>query len=114
MTQAAISFSTDSADLSAANDTEFLKAIEWERGADSAMKAAAAAGDVNAFVAACQQRVRKSAGEAAAPFGATILWSQAAFPDEAELVPLLEEAAGVNSKPSKGPRRPANKSTRNS
>lgn len=112
MTQAAISFSAGSADVSAANDPEFLKAIDWERGADAVMRAAATAGDVNGFVAACQKRIGQSGGEAAA-FGATILWSQAAFPDEAELVPLLEEAAGVASVPRKGQRRPAQKSTRN-
>ena len=113
MTQVSISFSNDVAELSAANDTEFLKAIEWERGADAALRAAASTGDVNAFVAACQQRVRSLAGEASSSYGGTILWSQAAFPDEAELVPLLEEAAGVSSQPIKGKRRPANKSTRN-
>lgn len=112
MTQATISFAASSADVSATNDAEFLKAIEWERGADAAMRAAAATGDVNAFVAAWQQHVRNAGGEAPT-FAATILWSQAAFPDEAELVPLLEEAAGVPSKPSKGPRRTANKTTRN-
>ncbi|MBS0202834.1 MAG: hypothetical protein JSS49_08050 [Planctomycetes bacterium] len=112
MTQASITFSANTAEVSAANDTEFLKAIEWERGADAAMRTAATAGDVNAFVAAWQQRVRKTGGQTPA-FSATILWSQAAFPDEAELVPLLEEAAGVPSKPHKGPRRTANKTTRN-
>ena len=61
-------------------------------------------GDVNAFVAACQKRVRDSGSDTPAVYGAGILWSQAAFPDEAELVPLLEEAAGVTSKPRK--RRP--------
>jgi hypothetical protein len=113
MTQGAISFSSSAADVSAANDADFLKAIEWDRGADPALRAAAAAGDVNAFVAACQQHLRKPGTETPPAFTATILWSQAAFPDEAELIPLLEEAAGVASKARKGQRRPANKSTRN-
>ena len=112
MTQAALSFSAGSADFSAANDIDFLKAIEWERGADPEMKAAAGLGDVSAFVAACQKRTRNAA-ESPTTYAADILWSQAAFPDEAELIPLLEEAVGVSSKPRKGPRRPANKSTRN-
>jgi hypothetical protein len=112
MTQTSISFSAGSADVSAAGDAEFLKAIDWERGADPALRAAALAGDVNPFVAACQKRIGQSGGEMAA-YGAGILWSQAAFPDEAELVPLLEEAAGVASVPRKGKRRPAQKSTRN-
>ena len=112
MTQVLLSFSAGSADLSAANDADFLKAIDWERGADPALRAAATSGDVNAFVAACQQRVRNSV-ETPTTYAANILWSQAAFPDEAELAPLLEEAVGVTSKSRKGPRRPANKSTRN-
>lgn len=112
MTQAALSFSPGSADFSASNDLEFLKAIEWERGADPAMRAAAALGDVSAFVSACQIRTRNTL-DAPPAYAADILWSQAAFPGEADLVPLLEEALGVSSKPRKGPRRPANKSTRN-
>ena len=112
MTQASISFSAGSADVSAVNDIDFLKAIEWERGADPDMRAAAASGNVSAFVAACQARTRNAA-ESPTTYAADILWSQAAFPDESELIPLLEEAVGVSSKPRKGPRRPANKTTRN-
>jgi len=112
MTQGSISFLASCTELSAANDSELLKSIEWERGANPAIRAAAATGDVNAFVAACQLRDRQSNGEMP-PYVAAILWSQAAFPDEAELVPLLEEAAGLASKPAKSGRRPANKATRN-
>lgn len=111
MTQATLSFSRSSADLSAASDADFLKAIEWERGADASLKAAASAGDVKAFIAACQQHLRQAKGDAASSYSASILWSHAAFPDEAELIPLLEEAMGV-AKPRKTQRRPANKATR--
>lgn len=112
MTQASLSFSTNSGDFSTASDADVLKAIAWDRGANAAMKAAASAGDLSAFITACQQQLRQAKAEATSSYGATILWSQAAFPGEAELVPLLEEATGVASKARKGQRRPANKTTR--
>jgi hypothetical protein len=112
MTQASISFSTRLADFSAGNDTEFLKAIEWERGADPAMRAAASAGELSAFVSACQKRLAKSDRERSAGYNAAILWSQSAFPDEEEFIPLLEDAAGVAGPSHRGQRRPANKTTR--
>lgn len=112
MPQASISFSSPSVDLSSISDAELLQGLEWDRTAAGTLKQAAAAGDVNAFAAACQQRSRAASGEMPA-YAASILWSEAAFPGESELVPLLEEAAGVPSKPRKGARRPANKTTRN-
>lgn len=111
MTQVSLSFSNCSADVSAASDADFLKAIEWERGANPSLKAAASTGDVKAFIAACQQHLRQAKGDSATGYSASILWSHAAFPDEAELVPLLEEAIGV-AKPVKTQRRPAVKATR--
>ncbi|HEY4263323.1 MAG TPA: hypothetical protein VGM98_24385 [Schlesneria sp.] len=111
MTQVSLSFSNCSAEVPAASDAEFLKAIEWERGANPSLKAAASIGDVKAFIAACQQYLRQRKGDAATGYNASILWSHAAFPDEAELVPLLEEAMGV-AKPTKSQRRPAVKATR--
>ncbi len=111
MTQVSLSFSSYSADVSAASDSDFLKAIEWERGANPSLKAAASVGDVKAFIAACQQHLRQAKGDSASGYSASILWSHAAFPDEAELVPLLEEAIGV-AKPLKTQRRPVVKATR--
>lgn len=111
MTQVSISFSSDPDSLSSTSDSELLQAIQWERGTDPSIREAAASGDMDTFVAASQQRAKNSVGESRAGYGANLLWSQAAFPDEVELIPLLEEAAGV-PKPRKGQRRPANKTTR--
>lgn len=113
MTQVAFSFSSDADSLAAASDAELLQNLLWERGADPALRSAAATGDMKTFVAACQQKAREGFGDDRPVYSAMILWSQAAFPGEAELAPLLEEAAGVVTTPQRKVHRPANKATRN-
>ena len=114
MSTVSVSLSGSTADLPLLSDAEFLQAIRWEAGADPALRAAAELGDVSAFRAAWQARLRTKpiGNESALGFGARALWSKAAFPEEADLAQLLAEAAGAPAKPRVGQRRSANKATR--
>lgn len=111
MTHVAVSLSTPLIEFSELNDSELLKSLEWDRGGQASLRSAAKSGDVKAFVAACQSRLRMVRNSPSS-YSASLRWSQAAFPHKLELLPLLEEASGVVSKPRKVQRRPANKTTR--
>ncbi len=97
-------------DLYSLNDTEFLHALAWERGADPDLKAAAGAGDVeavqSALLAALQPQT--TGRESALGCGARTLWSLPAFPDEADLGKLLAQVAGLSNKARAGQKRATN------
>jgi hypothetical protein len=112
MTQASLSFSLGAADFAAASDADFLAAIAWERSVDANLRAAAATGDASAFASQCQQRLKQTLKDSSTSYTATVLWSSPAFPNDASLIPVLEDAAGVVTQPAKKSRRPLNKTTR--
>ncbi len=98
-------------DLTSLNNIELLQALAWERGADSALKAAAGAGDLDgtqsAILAALQPQT--TGRESALGCGALTLWSLAAFPEEAVLGKLLAQVAGLPAKARAGQKRATNK-----
>ncbi len=98
-------------DLNSLNDTEFLQALAWERGADPDLKGAAGAGDVDAVQSALLAALRPqtTGRESALGCGALTLWSLAAFPDEAPLGKLLASVAGLPNKARAGQQRATNK-----
>lgn len=107
---------TDPNDLS---NGELLQAVVWERGTDPELKASALLGDVDAARAALQTTFQAQATgrESALGCGARTLWSRAAFPEAADLIKVLGQAAGQPDKSKVGsnspkPRQSANKASK--
>lgn len=106
-----ISLSGCGVDVSALPGVEILRALTWERGADSTLKAAAAEGDLTGARTALQAAFQpQSTGrESALGCGARTLWSLAAFPDEVDLGKLLTKVGGSSGKARTGEKRATNK-----
>jgi hypothetical protein len=106
-----LSFAAQITDFPGLTNSEFLKALSWDRSVDPALKAAAASGDVAGFCKIWQvaHRANEFGTTHGATYGERVLWSQQAFPEEAGLARIIAQATeAIGKKPGK-PHRPVNK-----
>lgn len=115
MTQISLSFVAQVTELPSLTDSEFLMALAWDRSAETSIRTAAAQGNVTAFCKAIQPTFRNKDGSSAAvSCGERALWSRQAFPEEAGLADVINQASDQSGKkPIAAARRPVNKPVAN-
>ena len=116
MSMHSLSFANQITDLPGYTNSDFLKALTWDRSASDELKSAATSGNVAAFCKAWQasRRTVEGAAKAGEGLGERSLWSHTAYPEEAGLVRVIAQTVGQPAKKlnSKGAR-PVNKPAMN-
>ncbi|MFX8653232.1 hypothetical protein ABTM19_21115, partial [Acinetobacter baumannii] len=77
MSMHSLSFAAQVTDLPGLSNSDFLKALHWDRSANSAIRSAAAKGEVAEFARAwhAAHRITDDPGSASAGIGERALWS---------------------------------------
>lgn len=106
-----LSFAAQVTDLPGLTNSEFLKALQIDRSASTALREAAEAGNVPAFCKAWQAAHRPVEGSVKYGNGCgdLALWSQQAYPEESGIAKLIVQLAGSASRKPAASRRPVNK-----